>query len=418
MNELRAIIEAYEGTKLSGARAVLATVVRTSGSVYRRAGARMLIAIGDNVCTVTGAISGGCLERDVCESARGVLRKDAPTLVRYDTTAAEDIVWGLGLGCNGVVEVLLEPLTTKSERRGDGEPDSPSPGVVIHPLKFIERCYDRRGRGVMATVFKVEGAREVRTGARLLADADGILACDIADHELRQRVANDARTSLISNRSSNNEYESGEGRVDVFIEVIEPPVSLVVFGAGSDAVPVARLAHELGWFVTIVDHRAAYVTSTRFPETHELIVCRPEHVAERVRLDARTVTLVMTHNYEHDRSIIKTLLASPARYVGCLGPKRRTEKLLTELRDQEEDFAPTSEQLARLYAPIGLDIGAETPAEIALSILAEIRAVVAGRAAGFLRERGGAIHGESQIVHEVSATYQEARADAAANLIA
>ncbi len=418
MNELRAIVEADEQAQREGKQTLLATVVRTSGSVYRRTGARMLITLGDDdTCAVTGVISGGCLERDVCERARSVLRKDAPMLVRYDTTAAEDIMWGLGLGCNGVVEVLLEPLTT-NRRHAESESSSPSPGVVTHPLKFIERCYDRRGRGVMATVFKVEGACQARTGARLLADEVGILACDIADDELRQRVANDARTSLISNRSSNNEYESGEGRVDVFIEVFEPPVSLVVFGAGSDAVPVARLAHELGWFVTIVDHRAAYVTSTRFPETHELIVCRPEHVAERVRLDARTVTLVMTHNYEHDRSILKTLLNSPARYVGCLGPKRRTEKLLTELRDQEEGFAPTSEQLARLYAPVGLDIGAETPAEIALSILAEIRAVVAGRAAGFLRERVGAIHGESQIVHEVSATYNEASADAAANLIA
>ncbi len=414
MNELRAIIEAYEEARCEGKQTLLATVVRTSGSVYRRAGARMLITLeDDDTCTVIGAISGGCLEHDVCERARGVLRKAAPTLVRYDTTAADDIVWGLGLGCNGVVEVLLEALTPNSEKGGDSESGSSSPGVVTHPLKFIERCYSRRERGVMATVFKVDGASEARIGGRLLVDEDGIITSDIADDELRQNMTNRARASFVSNRSSNNEYEFGEGRVDAFIEVIEPPVPLVVFGAGADAVPVARLAHELGWIVTIVDHRAAYATTARFPGAHELVVCRPEHVAERVRLDARTATVLMTHNYKHDRSIMKTLLESPARYVGCLGPKQRTEKLLTELRDQAGSFAPTSEQLARLYAPVGLDIGAETPAEIALSILAEIRAVIAGHAAGFLRERSGAIHGESHNMHDIPAMYPEASADAA-----
>jgi len=347
VNELKAICEAFAENRGGGQRLVLATVVRTSGSVYRRPGARMLVRLDANgECSMTGAISGGCLERDVCESAREVLRGGASVVVKYDTTSDDDIVWGLGLGCDGSVEVLLEPLAPRVH------PESPPSTVETHPVAFLARCLERRERGVMATVIETRGATGAHVGTRLLLNAGREEASDITDGELLQSVREDVRAAMREGRSSVRGYDLHAGHAGVFIETIEPPVPLVVFGAGADAVPVARLARELGWFVTVVDHRAAYATTARFPEAHELVVCRPEHVAERVRLDARTVTLVMTHNYEHDRAIIKTLLESPARYVGCRGPKRRTEKLLTELRDLDEGFAPTGEQLARVYAPV------------------------------------------------------------------
>ncbi|MGH9945211.1 MAG: XdhC family protein, partial [Pyrinomonadaceae bacterium] len=148
-----------------------------------------------------------------------------------------------------------------------------------------------------------------------------------------------------------HEYVLSAGRACAFVEVVEPPVPLVVFGAGSDTLPVARLAREVGWEVTIVDHRPASATPERFPEADALVICRSETVAERVRLDGRTAAVLMTHNYEHDRALLKTLLESPAPYVGCLGPRRRTERMLAELR--EAGFAPTEERLTRVHAPVG-----------------------------------------------------------------
>ena len=390
MNETSAIVEAFEQSEREGKRAVLATVMRTSGSVYRREGARMLVTLDlDGGCSITGAISGGCLERDVCARAREVLRTGARTIVKYDTTSDDDIVWGLGLGCNGVVEVLLEPLAPLASE--SSEPSVSPSG--IHPVAFLARCLERRERSVMATVLETSGATGARVGERLISYTDETVKSDITDDELLESVLEDVRTTMREGRSHVREYDFETGRAVVFIETIEPPVPFVLFGAGADAVPVARLAHELGWHVTIVDHRAAFATPSRFPAADTIIVCRPERVAEQVTLDERTVAVLMTHNYEHDRELLKALLASPVRYIGCLGPAKRTARMLSELF--AEGVAPTDEELARVYAPIGLDIGAETPEEIALSIAAEIRTTLSGHAGGSLRVRKGAIHGET-----------------------
>ena len=388
MNELKAICEAFAESRGRGLKLVLATVVRTSGSTYRRPGARMLIRLeASGECSTTGAISGGCLERDVCERARGVLRGGASVVVKYDTTSDDDIVWGLGLGCHGSVEVLLEPLAAV-------HPESLPSTVETHPVAFLARCLESRERGVMATVIETRGAATgARVGTRLLLDAGCAEASDITDGELLQSVREDARAALREGRSSVREYDLSAGHAVVFIETIEPTVPLVVFGAGADAVPVARLAHELGWHVTVVDHRPAFAAPARFPAADAIIVSRPEGIAWQLALDGRTVTVLMTHNYEHDRELLKVLLASPVRYIGCLGPAKRTERMLTELL--AEGGAPTDEELARVYAPVGLDIGADTSAEIALSIIAEIRAVLAGRGGGLLRNRKGSLHAET-----------------------
>ena len=206
----------------------------------------------------------------------------------------------------------------------------------------------------------------------------------------------DAQDVLAENRSRNAVYplsnvSSGGGEAHVFLEVIAPPLPLVIFGAGHDAVPLIRLAKEqMGWNVTLVDHRAAWATPQRFPWADSIIVCSPQEVARRVPLTPNAAALVMTHQFPCDVALIRELLPSPAGYIGLLGPRRRTERLLSELAG--EGFVVTEEQRTRLHGPVGLDIGADSPEQIALSIVAEIQAVTAGRGGGQLREQSGAIH--------------------------
>lgn len=372
MKEIQAIVEALDGVERQYGIAALATVVNAKGSTYRRPGARMLIA--QSGCMV-GTISGGCLEGDVFERAQQVILSGEPTVVKYDTTSGEDIVWGLGLGCNGVVQVLIERLDPQNK---------------LSPLAFLAECFRCRQPGVLATVFGVEGQTRVKVGARVMLHQDNTVTSEIEDSNLTPAVIDDAQAALRDGRSTVKTYQLSAGSAEVLIEAIQPPTPLVIFGAGHDAVPVARFAKELGWHVTVVDSRPAYATPERFPLADDVILTRPEAAHDRVTVNHRTVAVVMTHNYLHDRELLRTLLPSPLRYLGLLGPKSRTERLLQELG--ETGIIPTHEQLCRLHGPIGVDIGADTPEEIAIAIIAEIRAVLANRSGGFLRNRKEPIH--------------------------
>jgi xanthine/CO dehydrogenase XdhC/CoxF family maturation factor/CTP:molybdopterin cytidylyltransferase MocA len=376
MKELQSIIRAHTEAVTQGKRAALATVVKVTGSAYRRAGARMMItADGQTV----GSISGGCLERDVLNQARRVLQWNEPTVVTYDSMSDDDIVWGFGLGCNGIVDVLIEPLSHNGER---GQ------------IAFLTECLHHRQVGVLATVFAVEGQMKAKVGNRLMLSEQRPAIHDIGDYDLAEAILGDSQGALESGMSKVRTYEMAAGRAEVFIEVIQPPVPLVIFGAGHDAVPLVRLAKELGWHVTLVDHRPGYATRMRFPSADVLIVCRPEEVLQRVEIERRTVAAIMTHNYLHDLELLRTLLPTPLRYIGILGPKPRTRRLLDDI--QENGLALREESIGRLYGPIGLDIGADAPEEIALAVVAEITAVLTGRLGGLSRNREGPLHQPSE----------------------
>lgn len=313
MNEARTLIDAFDTANVRGERCALATVVSVEGSSYRRPGARMLVC---EEGTSTGTISAGCLESDVIEHAKRVIRTGEAKLVEYDNTStSEEMAWGLGLGCNGIVRVLVEPL---------------APGSV-----YIEAL--RRSLTAAVTV-----ERAYRAPSR------GGSACE-----------------------------------KVFVETLLPPVPLVVFGAGHDALPVIELARGLGWHTEVVDPQARPVSLSRFAIADKVTLARPEEVGEQVRITPRTLTLLMSHDYSHDLQLLGFLLESPARYIGVMGPRQRTEQMLRQLAADEE---------ARLHFPVGLDIGANAPAEVALSIVAEMRAALDGRCGGKLRERRGSIH--------------------------
>jgi xanthine dehydrogenase accessory factor len=367
MKELQDIVTDFLTIKSCGQIAALATVVKVKGSTYRRPGARMLMS--QDGC-MTGSISGGCLESDVFEHAKQVMASGEPTLVKYDPEVAEEIIWALGLGCNGAVHVLIERLDKQ--------------------LTFITECLSNRHSGVLATVFCVEGQLQAKVGNHLMLYPDKNITNEIADSILTQAVILDAQLVLQQQKSKVKIYNLPAGRAEVLIEFIKPPTPLLIFGAGQDAIPVVHFAKELGWHVTVVDHRPTYLTPEKFPYADSLILTSAEAAYKHVLLEDSTVAIAMTHNYFHDRELLKMLLPSAVRYIGVLGPKRRTAELLEDL--QAEGIVYTQEQLSRLYAPVGIDMGADTPVEIALSIVAEIQAVLTQRAGGLLRDRIGPIH--------------------------
>jgi xanthine/CO dehydrogenase XdhC/CoxF family maturation factor len=258
-------------------------------------------------------------------------------------------------------------------------------------MVFLRECRKRGRRGVMATVFEVGGEVGAGIGDRLMLRPDGSRSGSIAGRDFFGRLIEDARACLEDRRSRVECYEGPSGRAEVLIEYLSAPVSLMIFGAGSDARPLTRLAKEIGWDVTVVDNRPAYATPEHFPEADDVRVCNYDRLEEAsLEIDDRTTAVVMTHHFLRDLEILRFLMPMEVPYLGLLGPRKRTEKLLEELRSR--GLAAESEQLQKLHGPVGVDIGSETPEEIALSILAEIQAVLAGRPGGFLKNRREPLH--------------------------
>jgi xanthine/CO dehydrogenase XdhC/CoxF family maturation factor len=377
VKDLQQILRRSRQLDQSGEPYVLATVVQVSGSAYRGPGTRMLI---DANLESLGTISGGCLEGDVRQNARQVLSSGEPLLLFYDSTSEDDILWGTGLGCSGKVHVLLEKLPGQSD---------------LHYPAFLAQCLDQRRFGVLATVFQTEGI-QARSGQHLIVRQDFFSEDDLGDEGLREYVLQDARAELEKLQNAlrplgrPRHYELARGRASVLIEPVLPSLPLLILGAGYDAEPVSRLAAELGWHVSVVDHRPSYARVERFPEAQAVLLAEPGKLPQGLRLDQRTAVLLMTHNYLQDLALLRHLLTVPLSYLGILGPRKRTQRLLDDLH--KEGIELTDEQAQRLFSPVGLDIGADTAEEIALSILGEIQCVLAGRSGGQLRDRSGPIH--------------------------
>ena len=346
MREIDRIRSALSAASARDESIVLITVMAVEGSVYRGAGARMIVTTDGGTI---GAVSGGCLEADLVSRAPEVLASGGATLVQYDTRASDDVVIGLGLGCQGVIDLLLEPLTGEALQRATG---------------FYERLAMRRDAATLLTQVRTSaGAPPI--GTRLLLAEDG-------------GVVEGNEVLLVAEQ-------------DVVREVVRPATPLVICGGGTDAIPLASLARQLGWHVTVVDHRPSFVERARFPDA-DVLVCAnlvndATALAGRVEIDARTMSVVMAHSAAHDRVYLRAMLDGNARYVGVLGPRRRTVELLGVRESGSVLAMPLS-----VYSPVGLDLGAETPDEIALAIVAEISAVVSGRDGGMLRQRSGPIH--------------------------
>jgi xanthine dehydrogenase accessory factor len=369
LKELENIVAEAERARSSGQSVALATVVDVEGSAYRLPGARMLIANGK---WIAGSISGGCLEDDVVMRAQEAIAKDEALVTTYDTTSDDDIVFGVGLGCKGIITILIEPIRPQDH------------GVDF--LGFAKSCLEDRTPGVVATVIRVQGRTAAKPGSRFVSRLEERRS-DVADRELESKI--EAAIRVMPQAAKLMTFSLEHGAANVFVERIEPPTPLVVFGAGHDAIPVVRLAKELGWHVTLVDHRPAYATAARFPLADRVLISTPSELSQ-VTLTPDTLALVMTHNYLRDLELLQILLPAPVRYLGLLGPRRRTDQLLADL--QQKGIRPTADQLSRFYGPVGLDIGSEGPIEVALSILSEMQAVMTSHPGGHLKERKRPIH--------------------------
>jgi len=315
----------------AGRGAAVATVVRIRGSAYRRPGAKLLVREDGGT---SGGVSGGCLEADVRERALRALRDSAPRLLHYETGGDDREVFGLGLGCNGAVDVFVQPATTPA---------------FLEAAHHVRELLAGDAPFTLSTV--LSGPDAGRVSVRTGAGETGVAGADGAE---------------------------------VFTEALRPPPLLLVVGAGDDAVPLVRYATDAGFRVTLVDHRPAWLAAPRFPPEVRRLGLRAEGDAPLdLPLGRDTYAVVKTHHLGHDREWVRKLLATEVAYVGVLGPRARVEDLLRQVGATGD---------GRVFGPVGLDLGADGPEQVALSVVAELLAVRARRAPRHLRERGGTIH--------------------------
>jgi xanthine/CO dehydrogenase XdhC/CoxF family maturation factor len=338
MSEIDAILEAAVERRARGERLALATVVSVRGSSYRRPGARLLVPEGG---APIGLISGGCLEEEAARLAREALALDAPILVTIDHSAEGDELWGMGLGCRGVIELLAEP-----------------PEMAAETLEALTAA--RREGRPSYLLTGLDGERRRLTATE--ADALGERAALAVAH---------GRPTVI-----------GEAVLDPIL----PPLHLVVCGAGPDAGPLVATALRQGWRVDVVDPRRSWLRPDRFPGAR-VVDADPNEVGAATDAGEFTAAVVMSHDYLRDAAFLSGLLGRSLTYIGILGPRDRTDRLLAEVE------SPTSAvDQAAIHAPAGLDIGADGAEQVAASIVAEIIAVLHGRSGGRLRNRSGPIH--------------------------
>lgn len=364
MKEIADILKAYQKALKANKKTALATVVKVEGSSYRRPGARMLITEDGQL---TGAISGGCLEGDALRKALSAIVQQENKLITYDTTDEEDAKIGIQLGCNGIVHILFEPIVEEEE---------------LNPVAILAALSEKREDAVLVTLFALDS--KVQPGTSMLYRKDSLQSN--IPIEIKQSIMDDVAKVWDNKTSVFSNYQTPEENIDGFLEFIRPSISLVIAGAGNDVQPLAEVAYLLGWEVTIADGRPTHASTIRFPNANQVLVSKPEQLLSQVRIDEQTAFVLMTHNYNYDLELLNLLLDTNAPYVGILGPKKKLIRMLDELNRN------TPENESRVHGPIGLDIGAETAEEIAISIVAEIKSVFSGASANSLKVKKSPIH--------------------------
>ena len=347
-----ALLDFYR-THASEESLVLVTIIATEGSTYRKPGAMMLISRDDSF---EGMISGGCLEGDLLHHAAEVFSSGQAKFVTYDMHADDDLVWSLGLGCDGVIHLMLQRLDREN-------------GFEF--LEQLEASHAARLNVLLALTTQSNGSLPLASSA--LLDRAGNTCGDVALLEMLQEISQqgwpDWRYRKIDGTENgdreNGDRENGEASETILVN-IPPQTRVLVCGAGPDAVPVVRALSALDWDVLVVDHRPAYARAERFPDKCRVIQARPEQLAELVDLDEIDAAVVMSHHLENDSTYLGQLAKKDLDYLGCLGPRAR--------RDRLREMADCPGQ--QVFGPVGLDIGAELPEGIALSLVAEIHAVL------------------------------------------
>jgi xanthine/CO dehydrogenase XdhC/CoxF family maturation factor len=345
----RHLLQSFETWRDAGEPLVLATVYETAGSTYSKAGHRILLAANGDY---RGLVSGGCLEGDLAERARGVIANARAASVTYDLRDSADDLWGLGVGCNGLLRVFLQPLL----RANDYQPFA----------AIAERLAGTRAGG-LATVIESDRSDLAVGATAVIGDStEQIFNADAGGAALLRSAARNAM------QTGTARFATEQG-CRILSASLHPIPRLLVLGAGLDAIPLVGMAAELGWFVTVADHRPAYLARGGFERADRAILVEPGKLAASLALRDFDAIVVMSHHLATDRKYLAELASIDTKYVGVLGPRARRDRLLADLADT----APQLER--RLKGPVGLDIGADSPESIALSILAELQSTLSTR---------------------------------------
>ena len=378
MKELQEIIKKYDVASQKNIKSALVTVVHLDGSSYRRPGARMLV---NDDGRITGAISGGCLEGDALKKALFAISEQKNTLFTYDTSKEDDSEMGIHLGCEGLIQVLFESIDSEKEE---------------NPIQLLSKALAVRQKAVLVTLFDLDNNQNVQYGTCLLLEENGTLSGKIPLQQFEEAVLKDITDVMQNGESVFKQYKSGDVSVTAFFEFLHPPVSLVVLGAGNDAIPLMKFADVLGWDFRIVDRRDTHANKERYPTASQILVANPDVALEHLAYDNRTFFVLVTHSYKCDYYMLKSLCAAAVPYIGILGPKKKLHRMLEEIQ-HNEGIHLNADKVATIYGPTGLDIGAETPEEIALSIIAEIQAVLTGKMGGMLKTKNEVIHSRDSL---------------------
>jgi len=380
MNDLSRLLDALSEAQVDGQDAVIASVVKVEGSAYRRPGARMVIP---QIGSATGTVSGGCLESDVSKKAWWLTAAGKPVIRTYSTgeddDELEDAELSFGLGCNGTVHILFERASAQT------------PSLAVSVLQQVQAT---SRHAALATVIFSDHERSVAVGERAAIRADGQLEVQLRDRALGEQVAEDLQAVLDAGKSAIHSYPVVGGSAQLLLEYIPAPRRLVIFGAGHDAVPLVSMARLQGWHTTVIDSRTHFARPERFPDADDVLALPLQPFAGMQALIDDAAVVVMTHSLSQDRHWLGQVLGLQPRYIGQLGPRSRTERLLDEISDNPRQ----SPIFTHLHYPVGLDLGGDTPHSVALSILAEINAVLNQRQGGMLKHREASIHAADVIM--------------------
>lgn len=375
MKEIRDILIAAGVAASENRSMALATVVKVEGSSYRRPGARMLVTEDGHM---TGAISGGCLEGDALKKALLAIHQRKNRLVSYDTNTEEGSAIGLQLGCNGIIHILFEYVDLQQTN---------------HPIALLECVLKQRAEVLLITCFSTHRLSEQRGSSLVInsyRDKKSIsdpLLSKLADHIV---LATTKRQSVLAAVQLDGKH------CEAFIEYLAPNIQLIIAGAGNDVQPLVDTAKLLGWEVIVVEGRASHVTAARFPKADQLILSAADEVLQKINIDPCTAIVLMTHNYHYDLTLLKNLIHTPTSYIGSLGPKTKLLRMFEDLKQAGLELTETQKEI--VHGPVGLDIGAETSEEIAIAIVAEIKAVLSNRRGGSLKFLATKIHTENPLI--------------------
>jgi xanthine/CO dehydrogenase XdhC/CoxF family maturation factor len=345
----RQLLQSFHAWRAAAEPLVLATVYDTAGSTYSKAGHRILLAANGDY---RGLVSGGCLEGDLAERSRSVIAAGKAVAVTYDLRDSADELWGLGVGCNGLLRVFLQPLLATND---------------YQPFGALAECLAGTRRAGVATVIESERA-DVAIGATAVADdvSERVFGASAAGVPLLASAGRMALGSVAARLGT-------EQGCTILYAPLQPIPKLLVLGGGLDAIPLVGMAAELGWFVTVADHRPAYLARGGFERAERAVLVEPMKLATALALNEFDAIVVMSHHLATDRKYLAELADIDSRYLGVLGPRARRDRLLDDL----VEAAPKLRE--RLKGPVGLDIGADSPESIALSILADLQATLSTR---------------------------------------